>query len=301
MKFAMIKKSYIVAGPTASGKSSFAHDLAKKVGGTIINADAVQIYRGIENISASPFACTNHEPRSGQRPYDKTNHEIDGVPYRLFSIKDLADHVSVAEYLEMARAEYDAADVPIFVGGSGYYINALINGISPIPDVSAMVRERARKMINDAPDEARNMINFKFSDPQRMARELEVFLETGRPLSEWQKLPRVGAVCPNAEKILIMPPKEVLHNRIRERLRVMMDNGGLDEVRRFIDYPDRAIGIDEIGKFLRGDVALSEAIEQWAVRTDQYAKRQRTWFRNQFKADVVIGTWFVVREGLPLR
>jgi tRNA dimethylallyltransferase len=157
-----------------------------------------------------------------------------------------------------------------------------------MPEVSAANRERARKMIRDEPDEARKLLEFKFRDPQRMARELEVFLETGRPLGEWQKLPRVGAVCPMAKKVLIMPPKEILQVRIRERLSEMIEDGGLDEARRFIDYPDRAIGIEEIGKFLRGDATLDAAVNRWAERTDQYAKRQRTWFRNQFAADMMV-------------
>ena len=123
----MKHSAYIIAGPTASGKSSFAHRLACEIGGVIINCDSVQIYSGIENISASPFA--------GRVLSD----EIDGVPYRLFSVLPLSQQISVAEYLQMAKREYDNAisvgRVPIFVGGTGYYINALINGISPMPNV----------------------------------------------------------------------------------------------------------------------------------------------------------------------
>jgi tRNA dimethylallyltransferase len=156
----MAKKSYIVAGPTASGKSDFAHKLAKKIGGTIINADSVQIYKGIENISASPMSEVG-SPMS-----------IDGVPYRLFSIKELSEQMNVSEYLELARAEFEAADVPVFVGGSGYYINAIINGISPIPAVSDENRNRARKIVAETPDAARQLTDFEFTDPQRMARAL---------------------------------------------------------------------------------------------------------------------------------
>ena len=121
--------SIIIAGPTASGKSDFAHELAKRVNGAIINADSVQIYRGIENISASPFAGLT----SG---FD----EIDGVPYKLFSVFGLNEHISVADYLTLAKRAYDEViamgKMPIFVGGTGYYINVLINGISNIPEVS---------------------------------------------------------------------------------------------------------------------------------------------------------------------
>ena len=108
--------AYIITGPTASGKSEFAHTLALQTNGTIINCDSVQIYRGIESISASPFV--------GRDNFD----EIDGVPYRLFSVLPLTEQISVSEYLELARREFtaalDAGRTPIFVGGTGYYINA---------------------------------------------------------------------------------------------------------------------------------------------------------------------------------
>jgi tRNA dimethylallyltransferase len=278
----MVKKSYIVAGPTASGKSDFAHKLAKRVGGTIINADSVQIYKGIENISASPLA----EPGVDILPDNSAI--IDNVPYKLFSVKDLSRQITVCDYLEMARAEFDAAEVPIFVGGSGYYIGALVNGISPIPDVSAENRTRAREMVQNDLDAARRVIDFQFFDPQRVARALEVFLETGRQISEWQKLPRVGAICPDPLRILIMPPADVLARRIRTRLDKMLSHGGLNEVERHLDFPHRAIGIDEVGKYVKGSALLSHALDKWAMRTRQYAKRQRTWFKNQYDADIVI-------------
>ena len=182
--------SYIITGPTASGKSEYAHNLARKIGGVIINCDSVQIYRGIENISASPFATR-----------DLTD-EIDGVPYRLFSILSLSAQISVADYLNLARREYDAAiasgRTPIFVGGTGYYINAILNGISPMPDISPENRARAREMVAADLDGARKMLPTEFTatDPQRVARAVEVFLQTGRHITEWQKLPRSGAITP---------------------------------------------------------------------------------------------------------
>ena len=108
----MKHSAYIIAGPTASGKSDFAHRLARKIGGTIINCDSVQIYRGIENIAASPFAAR------------EITANIDGVPYRLFSVLPLTEQISVADYLNMARTEYESAigagRTPIFVGGTGF-------------------------------------------------------------------------------------------------------------------------------------------------------------------------------------
>lgn len=277
--FALIKKSYIVAGPTASGKSDFAHNLAQSLGGTIINADSVQIYKGIEILSANPFA---------NREYRIQSPEIDGVPYKLFSIRDLSEQITVTEYLELAREEYERAEIPIFVGGTGYYIGAILNGMSPIPEVSAENREKARRMVSEAPAAARTLTDFEFQDPQRMARALEVFLETGRSISEWQLLPRKGAIIPNPTKILIMPHKEILAPRIRTRIEQMIANGAIEEARKNIDYTDRAIGIEELARFIKGEISMEDALENLAVRTDQYAKRQRTWFKNQYNPNIEI-------------
>ena len=281
----MKHNAYIITGPTASGKSSFAHNLAREIGGVIINADSVQIYRGIENISASPFAAREITP------------EIDGVPYRLFSILPLTEQISVVDYLNLARAEYEKAiesgRVPIFVGGTGYYINALINGVSPMPDIDDDVRDKARKMVADDIAAVQKMLpsEFNATDPQRVARALEVFLQTGTHITEFQKSARVGAVAPNAHKILINPPVDVLRERIAARIPEMMSGGALDEARAVIDAgwgESRAIGAAQLCQYLRGEITMEDAIENWITKTNQYAKRQRTWFRTQYKPDEII-------------
>ncbi|MBN1281451.1 MAG: tRNA (adenosine(37)-N6)-dimethylallyltransferase MiaA [Alphaproteobacteria bacterium] len=282
----MSHNSYIIAGPTASGKSDFAHNLARRVNGVVINCDSVQIYGGIENISASPLAEKNPKETI-----------IDGVPYRLFSILPLTEQITVADYLEMARREYDDAiksgKTPIFVGGSGYYIGVLLNGISPIPNVSEQNRARARQMVEVAPDAVKKLLpeDFTATDPQRTARALEVFLETGRPLSEWQALPRRGAINPKPFKILINPHREILLKRIADRIPKMLSGGAIDEAREVIKTgwdESRAIGAGELCKFLRNEIDEKTAIENWITRTNQYAKRQRTWFRGQYAADFEI-------------
>lgn len=287
---AMIKSSYIIAGPTASGKSDFAHALAKRVNGVVINCDSVQVYQAIENISASPLAG---KEQGAIRP----EQIIDDVPYKLFSVLPLTEQISVADYLEMARTEYDAAisagKTPVFVGGTGYYINVLVNGISQMPDISHDSRRRAREMVKNYPDAVRGLLpdDFEALDPQRTARALEVFLETGRPLSEWQSLPRTGAVVPNAFKILINPPRDILMERISARIPKMLDGGAMDEARAVIESgwdENRAIGASELCKLLRGEINEKTAIYNWITRTNQYAKRQRTWFRHQFNADIEI-------------
>ena len=277
--------AYIITGPTASGKSSFAHNLAREIGGAIINADSVQIYRGIENISASPFA--------GREIVDN----IDGVPYRLFSILPLTQQISVAEYLSLARAEYDAAcaagKTPIFVGGTGYYINALINGISPMPDIAPNVRKKARELVADDISAVRAMLPAEFvaTDPQRVARALEVFLQTGHHITEYQSVARTGAVAPNAHRILINPPLDTLRARIATRIPEMLSGGALIEARAVIDAgwdESRAIGAAQLCKYLHGEISMDNAIKNWITKTNQYAKRQRTWFRTQFSADEII-------------
>ncbi len=277
--------AYIITGPTASGKSDFAHRLARANGGVIINCDSVQMYRGIENIAASPFA---------NRPICDN---IDGVPYRLFSVLSLHQQISVADYLEMAGAEYAAARAAgraaIFVGGTGYYINAILHGISPMPDISDENRRRARQMVATDINAARGMLgdDFKFTDPQRVARGVEVLLQTGRQLSEFQAMPRTGAVAPGAFKILINPGADILRPRIAARVSEMMAHGAIAEGRAVIDSgwdENRAIGASQVCKYLRGDVDLDTCVSEWITRTNQYAKRQRTWFRTQFAADIEI-------------
>ena len=274
--------SYIITGPTASGKSEYAHKLAQDINGVIINCDSVQIYRGIENISASPFA--------GRELSDN----IGGIPYRLFSILPLSAQISVANYLDMARREYEAAltagFTPIFVGGTGYYINAILQGISPIPEVSEENRARARDLVAGDLNAARKLLpkEFKATDPQRVARALEVFFETGRHLTEWQALPRVGAIIPTPYKVLINPEVNELRNRIAARIPNMIENGALDEAKKIIASgwdAKRAIGATQLCDFVKGKISQQQCIEDWINKTNQYAKRQRTWFRTQFAAD----------------
>lgn len=281
----MKTRAIIISGPTASGKSDFAHKLALRINGAIINCDSVQIYAGIENISASPFA---------ERP---VSDDIDGVPYKLFSVLPLNEHVSVADYLDMAKKAMDEVismgKTPIFVGGTGYYINVLVNGIAAVPEISDDVRKRARDMVKNDVVAALALLpkDFDKKDPQRIARALEVFLETGKTLSEWQKQPRSGALVPDAFKILILPEREILLKRIAARIPQMIKGGALNEAKNIIENnldETRAIGATQLCKMLRGELSESEAIENWIVKTNQYAKRQKTWFRGQYNADLEI-------------
>lgn len=275
----------IITGPTASGKSDFAHKLAMRINGAIINCDSVQIYSGIENISASPFAGMPIEDN------------IDGVPYKLFSVLSLDKHISVSEYRDLAdnamQEVIKMGKTPIFVGGTGYYINVLVNGISAIPEISDAIRKRARDMVKHDINSVYKLLPAEFDkkDPQRTARALEVLLETGQSLNDWQKQPRTGALIPDAFKILVLPEREVLLERIAARIPQMINGGAITEGKNIITNnmdETRAIGATQICKMLRGELSESEAIENWIVKTNQYAKRQRTWFRGQYDADMTI-------------
>jgi tRNA dimethylallyltransferase len=281
----MTTKSYIIAGPTASGKSDFAHALARRMGGAIINADSVQVYKGIEHLSASPLA-------------DKPD---DDVPYALYSITRPESPLSAGEWARMARAEYDraiaAGRVPIFVGGAGFYLAAIMQGFSDIPKISADARERARSMPGayeflqkQDPEWAAKIAP---GDTQRIARGVEVFLETGRPLSEWQRRPRVRVLPAEPRKVLLLPPRDVVRQRIADRMPALARKV-IDEVRAIMDLPRelpvmRADGVLEIAAYLRGEISYDAAVERWRMKIIRgNMKRQYTWFRTQFSADVEI-------------
>ena len=283
----MNKKSIIIAGPTASGKSGFAHELARRINGAIINCDSVQIYRNIETISASPF--------SGK--VNGSFDEIDGVPYKLFSVLPLSEHISVADYLNMARVAMnevlESGKIPIFVGGSGYYINVLLNGIVQIPEIDEETRNRARDIVQNDINYARSLLpnGFDFTDPQRVSRALEVFLQTGQHITDWQKTSRSGALIPDAYKILLSPQRDVLLQRIAQRIPEMLKENAINEAQYIIINKlneTRAIGAEQLCKMLRGEISMDDAIQNWTIKTNQYAKRQRTWFKTQYIADYEI-------------
>ena len=283
----MENKSYIVTGPTASGKSDFAHNLAKRVNGVVINADAVQVYRGIENISASPLVD------------DIVKN--DSVPYRLYSITDPDVPLSAGAWAKMARAEFDTAvaagKLPVFVGGAGFYLRALTMGFSEIPDIAPEFRKAAREMQNGYEFLQRHdpqwAAKISPNDKQRVARGVEVFLATGRPLSEFQSGANVPVLPSMPHKILILPPKQIVLERIATRMKVL-DKNSENEVRAIMNLPRelpvmRADGVLEISKYLRGEISRDEAMELWRRKIERgNCKRQYTWFSTQFTADTII-------------
>lgn len=276
----------IVAGPTASGKSVLAIRIAAAVGGTVINADSMQMYRELRVLTARPT------------PEDEAR-----VPHRLYGVMSAAERCSAGRWRTLALAEIAAAraagSVPVLAGGTGLYIKALLEGLSPIPDIPAEIREAARrKLATDGREAvfadlaARDPVTAARtspSDTQRLLRALEVLLATGEPLSRWQgrkacaDMPLIGALT-----LVLLPPRETLYAACDARFGQMLRQGALEEVARLDamrlspDLPAmRAVGVRELLRHLHGEIGLAEAAELARRATRRYAKRQTTWLRHQ--------------------
>ncbi|WP_404711277.1 tRNA (adenosine(37)-N6)-dimethylallyltransferase MiaA [Sphingomonas sp. MMS24-J13] len=272
----------LIAGPTASGKSARALELAESVGGTIINADASQVYRDLRVLSARPSA--EEEAR---------------VPHRLFGHRDGALACSAADWAEEARVEiaraHEAGRLPILVGGTGLYVRTLLDGIAPVPDIDPAVRAIVRAMpVADAyralQDEDPPLADrLHPNDTTRVQRALEVVRATGRSLEDWRRATRGGI---RASVSLLMEtidlPVAELYARCDARVDRMVEDGALDEVASLIarrldpDLPVmRAIGVAQFGRYIAGKSTLEHAVAGVRQATRNYAKRQRTWLRHQ--------------------
>ncbi|HEX8125810.1 MAG TPA: tRNA (adenosine(37)-N6)-dimethylallyltransferase MiaA [Allosphingosinicella sp.] len=272
----------LIAGPTASGKSALALALAEAAGGTVINADSAQVYADLRIISARPT------------PQDEAR-----APHRLYGYRDGAEACSAADWAADARKAigeaHEAGGLPILVGGTGLYIRTLLDGIAPIPDIDPAVRAAVRSFTvlhNYAALETEDptaAARLRPTDSARVARALEVVRSTGRPLAEWQK-ERSGGIRGEVDldPLILLPERGRLYARCDERFERMLSNEGLEEVRSLLDRrlnpmlpAMRAIGVREIGAFLRGETSRHEALAAGRTATRQYAKRQYTWFSRQ--------------------
>lgn len=278
----------LIAGPTASGKSGLAVALAKSLESTgaravVINADASQVYRDLEILSARPSV-----------------EEMEGVPHHLFGHVDGAEDYNAARWAAEARqaiaqAHADGA-IPILVGGTGMYIRTLLNGIAPVPEIDPAVRDRVRGLsVAEAYAELQTSdpqaaMRLKPADTTRVARALEVVLATGTPIGEWQQQTRGGigdSIRLTAQ--ILLPPRDWLAERCDRRFEEMVvKRHAPEEVKRLLARalpPSapvmRAIGVPELAAMLDGDITESDAISNGQIATRQYAKRQYTWFRNQ--------------------
>lgn len=283
------KRAILIAGPTASGKSGFALALAERLGGVVINADSMQVYRELRILTARPTA--EDEARA---------------PHALYGFVSGAEAYSAGRYAADAAkaiAEARAAGrVPIVVGGTGLYFKVLLEGLSPVPPVDPLARAywRAQAASRPAselhallaardPETAARLVP---TDPQRIVRALEVLESTGRSLGEWQRLPG-QPVLAEAEtaRLVILPEREHIGPAIEARFDIMMRAGALDDVRTLLalgltsELPVmRALGVGSLAAHLRGDCTLEDAVAHAKSQTRKYAKRQRTWLRRNMIA-----------------
>ncbi len=276
----------LIAGPTASGKSAFAVELARDIHGVVINADSMQVYADLRILSARPSEI-----------------EQAGVPHLLFGHVDAARNYSVGQWLIDARAAIEQARAlgrtPLFVGGTGLYFKALTRGLSDIPAVPDDIRAQARRETQDltpaemharlACVDPKTAARLRPSDPQRILRALEVFLATGASLSDFQGA-RAAPLLVAAEcrKIFLDIERPLLKARIERRFAAMVANGAIEEARRLaarrLDpaLPAlRAHGVPGLIDYLEGRTSLEEAVARGVGDTRRYAKRQFTFARTQ--------------------
>ncbi|MEJ5081970.1 MULTISPECIES: tRNA (adenosine(37)-N6)-dimethylallyltransferase MiaA [unclassified Ochrobactrum] len=280
------KDAILIAGPTASGKSALALQLAKKTGGFIVNTDSMQVYDVLDLLSARPQPDELHEAE-----HYLYGHVAPSVSY------------STGKWFADVEALLSRSDLkgrtPIFVGGTGLYFRALLGGLSQMPEVPADVREYWRNKMSEEGAEALHLMlsqrdpeiaaTLRPTDSQRIVRALEVFEGTGQSLLHWQKNTGTALVDDaRARKIILLPDRQWLGERIAQRFNLMWDHGALEEVRAImaLDLDPalpalKAIGVREISAFFAGEMTREEAIELSVIATRQYAKRQSTWFRNQ--------------------
>ena len=277
----------LIAGPTASGKSDLAVQLALEIerrGGRamIVNADSAQVYRDLQVLSARP-----------------REEEMHGIEHRLFGAWDGGEACSAADWAHAARREIENAHlagiVPILVGGTGLYIRTLIEGIAPVPPIDPEVRRAVRAM--DLPaawdalrrEDPERAAGLKEGDSARVMRALEVIRSTGRSLVHWHDR-REGGIDGSIDlyPLILLPERAALYARCDARFVYMIEHGAREEVERLLDRglaPDlpviRAIGVREIAGWIEGTLSREEAIAQGQQATRNYAKRQYTWFRKQ--------------------
>ncbi|HEY3222392.1 MAG TPA: tRNA (adenosine(37)-N6)-dimethylallyltransferase MiaA [Pseudolabrys sp.] len=290
MSHAMLaaNRAVFIAGPTASGKSALALELAQRIDGVIINADSMQVYRDLRIITARPA------------PEEEAQ-----VMHRLYGHVDAAENYSVGRWCRDAEGALNSpagqGRVPIFVGGTGLYFKALATGLAAVPPIPADIRAEVRSRLQreGAPALHAELMRLDpatgqrvtTNDRSRISRALEVVLTTGRGLSDWHRdgLPPILDPSRAAKIFLICGRKELLR-RIESRFAAMLKAGALEEVRRLVarnldpSLPAmKAHGVPWLIRHLKGEISLKDAEAGAVMDTRRYAKRQLTWFRNQVK------------------
>ena len=286
-------KVIVIGGPTASGKSGLALSVAKELNGCIINADSMQLYDGLGILTAQPSSA-----------------DLAEAPHRLYAALPAEGTCTAARWGQLALAEIDKALaeglVPIVTGGTGFYIRTLLEGISPIPDVPAEVREKGvalqrqlgtpafhAELAGRDPETAAGLEPF---NTQRLVRAWEVLESTGKGLKAWQAIPPVPPAHLSFLTVALLPPRETLYAQCDGRFTQMLAAGALEEVKEFRPRAREgmqlinALGYSELCRYLDGEISLDDAATFTKTRTRNYAKRQVTWFRHQMVPDLTLNT-----------
>jgi tRNA dimethylallyltransferase len=276
----------LITGPTASGKSALAVELARAHDGEVINADSMQVYDTLRMLTARP------DPQ-----------DMAGVPHHLYGVVRAGEPYSTGEWLRAVEPLLEdvraRGKMPVFVGGTGLYFKALTGGLSEMPAVPADIRAKwRRRLAEDGPWALHAELGARdpdtadqlgTSDGQRIVRALEIMEATGRSLSSFQTGTGKALIDPRrARKLIVEPDRPILHDRINRRFAAMLDAGATEEVEALLklDIPAerpilKAIGVPQIAAMLRGELTRDQVVSQASAATRQYAKRQMTWFRNQ--------------------
>ena len=286
-------KIIVIAGPTASGKSGLALDLAIKLNGIVINADSMQVYKDIPILAATP-----------------TKEDTASAPHKLYSIYDASYHGNVVEWLDLCKKEIDTClqnnITPIVVGGTGLYIESLTNGVTPIPETPAHIRTLVDELLSKngldylynelKKVDIKTALRLSPNDTTRIKRALEVYTHTNKPLSYWHTLD-LKQIYPSQSftKIYLKPERSALDNNAYKRFDIMIKQGAIEEVEKLLEknLPDnlpcmRALGVQELKSYLQGQNSLEEAINLAKLHTRQYAKRQQTWFNNRLNPNIIL-------------
>jgi len=280
----------LIAGPTASGKSVLALEVARLHGGAVVNCDSMQVYRELRIVTARPDAA-----------------DLAVAPHHLYGHVPAAIAYSAAAYVGEAatvlRRLRKESRLAVVVGGTGLYFRALEGGLSPMPDIDPAIRAKWRALADEQPERLHGELARRDpaaaarllpGDRQRLVRALEVIASTGRSILDLQSRSSGRNLLAGMKlvRILIDPPRPLLRQRIEKRFDRMLASGALGEVAALaaLALPDalpamRAIGVREIAAHLGGRITLDEARQRGIDATAQYAKRQSTWFRNQLTSD----------------
>ncbi len=292
----------VIAGPTASGKSALAIDVAKALNSAVVNCDSMQVYKYMPIISACPSAKEKAQ-----------------IPHYLFEIYEPSFRGNVVDWLDKAQEVimrlWAENKIPVVVGGTGLYIDNLINGTTPIPETSLQVRQEVAELVKNHGNEylynllqredAQTASKLNVNDTTRIVRAYEVLKDTGIKLSDWYKKPMIKKL-PQAKftTVKICPQTQELDKRCYIRFDKMMQEGALNEVKYLYSLEldeslpaMKALGVPELMSYLKGDVSYDEALDNAKLHTRQYAKRQRTWFKNKLNADVILNSCYQGGDG----